>query len=295
MSIRTFNGRWLLVNGALASSDSCCCNDPPPLGACCSEGFCYESTEADCFGSWQGAETTCSPNPCPPPEYPGACCVEGVCQEVGSEEECANLGGTYQGAYSTCEDGDCADTCCVAAENDDGCAITVCSPGYFASACDQPCFDPDGPNPPTAGLPGCQDGTALHNTVTFSGVTFNTGDPALDAILGAAMNTSYAITRDDCFGNNTAAGGLQISFPLSGGLTATVTFPSLIIRNASIVITDPGATPPLRAAMERNDGFRSSTTSACGGSLYDCDEGVSGPPTSTGGFGDYTNADITTS
>jgi hypothetical protein len=109
------------------------------------------------------------------------------------------------------------------------------------------------------------------------------------------MNTSYAITRDDCFGNNTAAGGVQISFPLSGGRTAIVTFPANTSRNAGINIFDFNISPPFLAGMARNDGARSQITTACGNALYDCDEGVSGPPTSTGGFGDYTNADITTS
>jgi len=40
-------------------------------GACCYEnGVCLVLTEADCPGTWQGAWTDCTPNPCPPPIRP---------------------------------------------------------------------------------------------------------------------------------------------------------------------------------------------------------------------------------
>jgi hypothetical protein len=283
VTVRLYNGTWLLVGGRLATDAACCCA-PPCTGPCDDEHPCPE----DCFC----CEGECQSVLC----EEGACCVDGECQDGVTAAACAALGGVYQGDYTTCEDGDCADKCCVASENEDGCPITVCSPGYFASNCAQACFDPDAPNPPTSGLRNCQESTSLHNTVTFSGVTFNTGSPTLDAFLDDAMNNSYAITRDSCDGNNTAAGGTQISFSLPGGRLAIVSFPGLTVRNASINIFDFTNNPPLLAAMERNDGFRSSVFTGCGAPLYDCDEGVSGPPTSTGGtYGDYSSADITTS
>jgi hypothetical protein len=38
----------------------------PPTGACCINGDCTITTEADCAGDWQGPDTVCDPNPCPP-------------------------------------------------------------------------------------------------------------------------------------------------------------------------------------------------------------------------------------
>jgi hypothetical protein len=37
---------------------------PLPIGACCSGITCTETTEGECLGVWQGAGTTCDPNPC---------------------------------------------------------------------------------------------------------------------------------------------------------------------------------------------------------------------------------------
>ncbi len=43
-----------------------------PVGACCNGTTCTEVTDAQCAGgTWQGAFTTCDPNPC----QPGACCA----------------------------------------------------------------------------------------------------------------------------------------------------------------------------------------------------------------------------
>jgi hypothetical protein len=50
---------------------------------------------------YQGDNTTCSPNPCPPPPGVGACCVNGDCIVV-SASECAAQGGEYQGDGTMC-------------------------------------------------------------------------------------------------------------------------------------------------------------------------------------------------
>jgi len=49
---------------------------PPamPTGACCIDGACTITTEAECLGVWQGEGTDCSSNLCS-----GACCVCGTC------------------------------------------------------------------------------------------------------------------------------------------------------------------------------------------------------------------------
>jgi hypothetical protein len=83
VSIRTFNGRWLLVNGALASSDSCCCNDPPCSGPCDEE------------------------NPCPE----GCYCCDGVCQAEPCVPGCTNPNAPNYNPSATCDDGSC-ETCC---------------------------------------------------------------------------------------------------------------------------------------------------------------------------------------
>jgi len=60
---------------------------PPPTGACCSAaGGCTVTTEALCVGTWQGENTVCSPNPCPPPQpvpCPAGALLEGepLCQD----------------------------------------------------------------------------------------------------------------------------------------------------------------------------------------------------------------------
>ncbi len=59
-----YGGFWANIN---------CSEFPDPPGACCDDVTCTELIEADCIttgGIWQGAFTTCTPNPC----LPGACC-----------------------------------------------------------------------------------------------------------------------------------------------------------------------------------------------------------------------------
>jgi hypothetical protein len=57
VSIRLVDGKLLLVNGSLASSDTCCCNDPPCSGPCDEENPCPEGCEC-CDGVCQ-AEPCC--------------------------------------------------------------------------------------------------------------------------------------------------------------------------------------------------------------------------------------------
>lgn len=220
----------------------------------------------------------------------GACCYGDNCSEEYCDF-CENeLVGIWHGPGTRCADYDCTRGCCEEVSGD--CPYTNCVRGYNPSACETEC-DPLDPKPSTQ-YPACLDGTTFHNTVSFSGVTFSgSGDPTVDALIEAALNDTYHITRDDCLG--LASGGLAVNFPIgSTGFTATVNFPGLVRVAGIRVFPDlsPGFTT---ASMERNDGLRSSVTSSCGDELLDCDEGVSGPPTSTAGGGNYTNADITTS
>jgi hypothetical protein len=91
-----FGARKLLVFGA-----------PTATGACCQpEGSCAVTTQASCTGVFQGAGTTCTPNPCAPPT--GACCVHGVCTADMTEAACTAAGGMFQGLGSLCTPDTCA-------------------------------------------------------------------------------------------------------------------------------------------------------------------------------------------
>ncbi len=81
-----------------------------PMGACCDEfDFCTITDEPGCAGVWQGAGTTCDPNPCVPPVETGACCdcfgIPGFCIDDTTQANCENpfvFNGTYGGNGSTC-------------------------------------------------------------------------------------------------------------------------------------------------------------------------------------------------
>lgn len=71
----------------------------PGGGACClGDGWCLETTETACHGTWLGAGTRCADLPCP--AVTGACCRgDGTCV-VTTAWECD---GTWHGPGSTCE------------------------------------------------------------------------------------------------------------------------------------------------------------------------------------------------
>ncbi len=74
-------------------------------GACCfMDGSCTVVPEADCQGDFQGPDTNCDPNPCPPPPT-GACCDdEGNCT-IRTRMECGDEG--YQGDDTGCDPNPC--------------------------------------------------------------------------------------------------------------------------------------------------------------------------------------------
>lgn len=111
------------------TADTACMDVDPPCGqvtgACCAtfsdgggafeEGDCAIATASDCAlmfgggGSWSGAFTDCTPNPCQ-----GACCLsDGMCMEA-TVNECAGLGGQHFGNGTTCNTTACPGTgrCC---------------------------------------------------------------------------------------------------------------------------------------------------------------------------------------
>jgi len=78
---------------------------PPATGACCfPDGQCQIKTATGCAslgGTYQGDDTSCTPNPCPPP-LTGACCfITNGCLEL-TQTMCVSNGGTYQGDNVPC-------------------------------------------------------------------------------------------------------------------------------------------------------------------------------------------------
>ncbi|MFO7581922.1 multicopper oxidase domain-containing protein [Guyparkeria sp.] len=77
-----------------------------PTGACCYADTCEVLTAAACAsvgGTYQGDDTLCSPDPCPPPpEATGACCFDnGTCDTL-TAAQCLAQGGTYNGDDTAC-------------------------------------------------------------------------------------------------------------------------------------------------------------------------------------------------
>ncbi len=93
--------------GTWQGSGTVCTPNPcpqPPVGACCSNGFCTITTQANCPGQWMGANTTCNPNPCPPV---GACCVTGPCTIQCTITTQADCPGQWMGAGTSCDPNPC--------------------------------------------------------------------------------------------------------------------------------------------------------------------------------------------
>ncbi|MDP6601239.1 MAG: M12 family metallo-peptidase [Phycisphaerales bacterium] len=90
------NSRWCLDT-----------NEPPPTGACCVGSSCVTTTEANCSGTWYGANSNCGSVTCTVPT--GACCVDETCSET-TQADCS---GTFYGVGTTC-----ADISCIAVPTD---------------------------------------------------------------------------------------------------------------------------------------------------------------------------------
>lgn len=225
-------------------------------------------------------------------------CCKGACgQDNGdctqeTQQDCLDAGGIWKGIGTDCGDYDWESGCCTD-HTVDSCTLTTCVRGYKASECDDEC-DPDPKVPiPASGVINCKDGTPSSATVTGSGVTFNTGDPNLDADLDDAMNASYAINFECDGTHNGSSASTDFLYPgTSGTFTVRVTLTFQPVRIASIAIFLFTLTPPLMASMELNDGNAVVYSDTCT-AVYEC-VAFSGAPTSTNtGYGaDFTNADI---
>ena len=130
----TFMGLGTLCDGG-PSEFQC----PQPTGKCCvpSGGGGYTCTPgltpAQCNalnGLWGGPGTLCVGTPCPGAGG-GACCMgDSNCQQVGSAQECINLGGSFMGVGSDCQIVNCFGACCYLSGG-----VWTCSEGYSPQQC----------------------------------------------------------------------------------------------------------------------------------------------------------------
>lgn len=259
-------------SGECCQTGEYCCQgvcQPTPcdLGACCDPFFgCYESTQMECWGFWQGPGTTCNPDPC---QFPGACCVDGECSAVESEAECTAAGGVYQGAYSSCEDGSCLGGCC----GDPICPPQgpPCRPGYFASRCADlggTACDPTEPDSNPNGVYSCNN-NVTQATVEATGhvVGIPGSQTALDLEAQAAMNSTYVVQLD-------CAGGGTATFAVGNFLVTVTAFAGNFV-NASIEVRLASNGQRYCSTNAPAQNFNVIGTTACGWPIYDC-VGVSG-------------------
>ena len=96
------------ATAALDPTGACCL--PGSGGPCGGSGPCAPRCELDCYaegGTYQGDDTSCDPNPCPPSPPCGACCFpSGECTVLGAGD-CEGAGGAYQGDFSDCDASPC--------------------------------------------------------------------------------------------------------------------------------------------------------------------------------------------
>ena len=292
-----------------------CCSCCGKTGACCLDGVCTEETCQDCLdagGTFQGVDTECVGEdecPCDPPADPSLCqkcvdgevvgycpedkpnCCDGVCQaECDLGACCADDGtcsqtteegcdGTWQGVDTLCDDYDCESGCCETITLF-GCLVAQCVRGYNADTCVTEC-DPtaDAVGPTT----DCDGGTPTQVTVTGAGyINVNTGVPADDAAIEAAINDSYVIDL------NCAASGSE-QFDL-GDFFVIVSVGLSNSRSASISVYRESPLAQV-ASMTLQGGAETPTSTTCGHSLYPCSD-FSGTVTSFGGSGDGSAATI---
>lgn len=245
--------------GECCQTGEYCCQgvcQPTPcgLGACCDPFFgCYESTQMECWGFWQGPGTTCDPNPCV------ECNADGDCPE-----------GTY------CCDNTCQPEPCPRCN---GVAVTGCNIG--ASQCGSgaqggsECYDPLAPQQSTTPPLNCLDGTPASVTVTGAGYVAFPGStgvpPAYIAFIESLMNASYGVS----FVPPHCNGSRQVDFYVDGGpgigphsISVLVDVASMQYAAIVVRISPSGA---IMAVIEQSLGANDYTLSSCGTPLYHCE------------------------
>jgi hypothetical protein len=128
---------------------------PIPTGACCApDGTCSLVVQAACTnGVWQGADTACTPNPCPQPPPPpptGGCCnlTTSACQ-ITTQADCAFswLGADVACSAVTCPEPPPTGSCCLA---DGSCTVSVQAACTAAWTMSGTCAPNICPSPPDA-------------------------------------------------------------------------------------------------------------------------------------------------
>ena len=190
-SINKVRARTYFGSGSYSSwddSDAVFSVVAAPQGACCAtDGSCTVTTQAGCTGTWQGAATTCTPNPCPQPQ--GACCAGNGSCTVTTQALCT---GTYQGNGTTCTPNPCPQpqgACCA---GNGSCTVTtqaLCTGTYQGNG--TTCT----PNPcPPA---GCAGDVNCDGRVTFTDI-----DLFVEALSGeSAWTHTCPWINADCNGD----------------------------------------------------------------------------------------------
>jgi hypothetical protein len=184
--------------GVWRGAGTSCAACTESLGACClSDASCVAALPvSDCAalgGQWQGAETSCEPNPCSQPV--GACCRPGSPCYVLPAELCELYGGTWLGADTTCEPDPCPAPTGACCPPDGLCLMTTeaeCAGNWLGveSSCDSnPCPQPTGACCLADGV--CVDATAA-TCASLSGTWQGAEVPCAEGLCSPAP---------DCNGN----------------------------------------------------------------------------------------------
>lgn len=247
----------------------CCCGGPS--GECCQPGeFC-------CNG-------VCLEGGCE-----GACCVDGECS-ITSQADCS---GVWQGPNTTCEDGDCADECCVPEDGDCGTFLSVsrpsvyynCRQGYFESTClaaegTTGNCDPAGNSADLEGCITCE-GLPSQVTVTVSGAVLTTGANAAFQPYVDACNAAFVIDLDCCGQAASSLGVLAtvsvtyLGFTFTANISVAVGFNGGLggQTSATLTITEPGGAVGNGASVNITtaSGTMPVSKTSCGGyDIRDC-------------------------
>ncbi len=136
-------GTW--ARGAASNGNAEARPAGDPVGACCTDGECFVGPQTQCPGTFLGAGTAC--------QAPEACCIDGPNGSFCIDTDprcCAALGGTRQGAGTSCvgdSDGNGIDDACRRCIPDAGgqrCVSADCAGARTDEACQATCveFDP---------------------------------------------------------------------------------------------------------------------------------------------------------
>ncbi len=124
MKVSTSGGKPLLSGGRVVTTPGqpCACGDcggGGGIGACCIDGECSQTTEADCAGVWQGPGSECGDALCSTGggggSNNGACCVDTSCH-IYTPFGCSVVAGIYQGNGTSCSPNPCGggtSRCCL--------------------------------------------------------------------------------------------------------------------------------------------------------------------------------------